>query len=84
MRNDSEKKYSVDSIRVGKCHAGEELETCSGGCNDKGLGSGCAQCSAGALVKVSIRCEGGTNGIELSTTCKGNAKTNLLSSIVYL
>ena len=64
-------KYTVDAITIGKCYAGEELETCSGGCNDKAVGNGCAECATGESVKMIINCEGHNKGTEAST-CKGN------------
>ena len=75
-------KYTKDAIRVGKCYEGEELESCTGGCNDKGVGNGCAKCAAGENVKISIRCKGHTDGIE-KLTCKGNNNIQT-SPILYI
>ena len=68
----SEKKYTEDSIRVGKCLEGEELESCSGGCNDKGIGKGCSDCVAGERVGVTIACEGNAEQLYRTITCEGN------------
>ena len=71
IHTDSADKYTVDAITIGKCYAGEELEACSGGCNEKGVGNGCAECAAGESVKFTISCEGHNEGTEKST-CEGN------------
>ena len=67
---ETEKIYAEDAIRIGKCHAGEQLELCSGGCNDKGIGNGCAECAAGESVGFTIKCDGYSQ--EHSITCRGN------------
>ena len=63
-------KYDEDAIRIGKCNEGESLEECTAGCNEKGLGDGCAKCSTGNDVRVTITCEGHTPDTFLSS-CKG-------------
>ena len=70
--SDSKKIYAEDAIRVGKCHAGEQLETCSGGYNDKGIGNGGTNCAAGEKVAFMIHCDGNTQ--EYSKTCEGKNK----------
>ena len=72
--NDKRNKYSIDAVRIGKCYPGEDLEACTGGCNDKGVGNGCAECAAGESVKITIKCEGHTEGAE-KTTCEGNIES---------
>ena len=54
-------KYSTDSFRIGKCNAGDEWESCSGGCNDYQKGSRCsnnrlAKCDKNQKVKITIKC----------------------------
>ena len=61
--------YSEDAIRIGLCSEGQNLENCDGGCNDKGVGNGCANCAAGEKIKLTIRCEGHDQNTK--TSCKG-------------
>ena len=66
-------KYSVDSIRVGKCRAGEDLLACTGGCNEYETGNGCARCAQNQRVSISITCDGqGDLTDEVSSCGKGN------------
>jgi hypothetical protein len=64
------KNYDEDAIRIGQCNKGQSLEECTGGCNDKGLGNGCASCSTGNEVALTITCEGNTPDTFMSS-CKG-------------
>jgi hypothetical protein len=66
----STEKYDEDSIRIGNCNEGESLKECTGGCNDKGLGDGCAECSTGKGIRITITCAGHTPETFLSS-CKG-------------
>ena len=70
-------KYAKDAIRIGACRTGEHLESCNGGCNDKGVGNGkCAKCAAGEGVKVIVTCKEHTLGT-MATSCRGNIKLNI-------
>jgi hypothetical protein len=76
--------YTTDAIRVGACNKGEILECCHGGCNDKGTGKGqCANCAAGQGVKITVSCEGHTDGT-VSSSCAGNVnRTNYFFSLIF-
>ena len=50
------KPLASDGIRVGRCNSNDEWLGCKGGCNDLGIGNGCAQCSAGNKASVEIKC----------------------------
>ena len=69
----ADQTYSEDAIRIGLCSDGQNLESCGGSCNDKGVGNGCVKCAAGEKVKITIRCEGHDQITESS--CKGNDET---------
>ena len=62
--------YEDDAITVGRCEANEDLESCSGGCNDKIIGNGCLDCRAGKEVSIKIECDGQIVGT-LDSSCKG-------------
>ena len=53
------KPLAKDAIRVGRCNSNDEWLGCKGGCNDLGIGNGCAQCSAGSKASVEIKCNSG-------------------------
>ena len=53
------KPLAKDAIRVGRCNSNDEWLGCKGGCNDLGIGNGCAQCSAGSKASVEIKCDPG-------------------------
>ena len=53
------KRLASDGIRIGKCQREDRsLLSCTGGCNDLGIGKGfgCANCEAGQLASVEIQC----------------------------
>ena len=68
--------YSEDSIRLGRCNSGEDLQSCSSGCRDKGLGNGCSSffeccnCDAGQAVGIKVSCTGLVAGTEINS-CDG-------------
>ena len=62
--------FSEDAIAIGECLANEELEFCSGMCNDKVVGKGCVDCTAGKPVSLTINCTGHDIGT-MKSTCQG-------------
>ena len=60
----TDKPLEKDAIRIGKCLSNDQWLSCSGGCNDLGIGQhGCINCGAGQLASIEIECHiGGTNG----------------------
>ena len=58
--------YNQDSIWIGLCQSVDgDISTCSGPCNTKQVGGDCVDsyddCNAGALAKMSIKCNGGAS-----------------------
>ena len=45
-----------DALSIGKCNEGDQLLSCSGGCNENELGSLCADCDAGSPASIEIAC----------------------------
>ena len=71
-------RYAKDAIRIGTCKTGEHLESCSEGCNDKGVGNGkCAKCAAGEAVKITVTCDGHTTNT-VSASCAGNVNDKIV------
>ena len=62
--------YTEDAIRLGRCSWGEDIQSCSSGCRDKGIGNGCSNCAAGQNVGIKISCTGLTTGTEINS-CDG-------------
>ena len=54
-----------DGIRVGTCLSTDQWLSCTGGCNDLGIGKGCAQCQAGSPYtgSIEIKCTQGKENI---------------------
>ena len=64
--------YAKNAVKVGACRAGEAIDSCSAGCNERNANSGgCANCQAGQGVGVTVTCSGGTG----STSSCGSGST---------
>ena len=56
----TDKPLEKDAIRIGKCLSNDQWLSCSGGCNDLGIGQhGCINCGAGQLASIEIKCSQG-------------------------
>ena len=52
-------RLESDAIRVGRCDINDKWLQCTGGCNDLGIGNGCAKCRAGEDALIEIKCSQG-------------------------
>ena len=55
----TDKQLEKDAVRVGMCQNNDQWLQCTGGCNDLGIGDGCAKCSAGNWASIEIKCSQG-------------------------
>ena len=55
----TDKPLERDGIRIGSCLRYDDWLSCSGGCNDLGIGQGCADCDAGSPASLEIKCSHG-------------------------
>ena len=55
----TDKPLESDGIRIGGCLRYDDWLSCSGGCNDLGIGQGCADCDAGSPASIEIKCSHG-------------------------
>ena len=81
--SDTGKRYSQDSLRIGKCNIGDALESCKGGCNDYKVGKSCknndsVKCGKGERVGISIKCQGDSRK---TSSCKDTEGNRLLVTI---
>ena len=74
-------RYDEDAIRIGRCRYGESLEACTGGCNERGVGDGCAACSVGNNVAITISCDG---RVPSSSSCSGIPNTTAAKVLVII
>ena len=65
--NRANSAYSQDAIEIGKCAAGQTIDSCTSGSNQYKL---TGWCKAGHTVKITIACEGNKEGSAVSS-CKG-------------
>ena len=76
-------KYDVDAVLLGACYQEEALESCSAGCNNREVGNtNCGNCKSGENVKITIRCDGHAEGLEVSS-CEGINLFNRCNLWVY-
>ena len=54
-----DKPLESDGIIIGSCLRYDDWLSCSGGCNDLGIGQGCADCDAGSPASIEIKCSHG-------------------------
>ena len=81
------RKYDVKSFKIGKCGGNEQLEACTGGCNDYSLGGTCNgkngdNCDANAdEISVTIECRDPVDpDLVKSSSCDGS---RLVSIFIY-
>ena len=80
------KRLASDGVRIGKCQPEDRsLLSCTGGCNDLGIGKGfgCANCEAGQLASVEIQCFTGTYVIVKSATVSPRIGQFYFSSKIF-
>ena len=68
--------YNEDAIQIGRCSAGEAIESCTGFMNDYKKTS---RCSAGNPVKIVISCDGNTKNVQ-QEVCPG--KTIIVTTFI--